>query len=114
MFCNTARTLEPSPAPSCPPPEAWTTNYTATNFYLQVLEPGAVPLLLLEPQIFSENSMRFLIGTVNGESYTVQQNTNLESTNWTFYTNVIGQGVQYPIISIDTNLPQQFFRVVEP
>ena len=96
-----------------PFPDAWTTNYTSTHFYLKVLETGPVPLLLENTRL-SGGNFSFSIGTVDGQSYTVQQNTNLESTNWVLYTNITGTGTLYPIVTTVTNFTKDFFRVVEP
>ena len=40
----------------------------------------------------SGGNFTFGLQTVNGQSYTVLQNTNLASSNWFFYTNFIGDG----------------------
>jgi len=96
-----------------PGPDAWVTNYTATYFYLKILEPGNAPPELEDLRLAGHN-FTFFIGTVDGQSYTVQQNTNLDTTNWIFYTNITGDGTLYPIVTPVTNYPQIFFRVREP
>jgi len=96
-----------------PGPDAWVTNYTATDFYLKILEPGNAPPELEDLRLAGHN-FTFFIGTVDGQSYTVQQNTNLDTTNWIFYTNITGDGTLYPIVTPVTNYPQIFFRVREP
>jgi hypothetical protein len=62
----------------------------------------------------SGSNFTFNFGTANGQSYTVQQNTNLATTNWTFYTNITGNGSIYQFATPVTNIPRRFFRVVEP
>jgi len=96
-----------------PYPDSWITNYTATYFYLQVLEPGPVPVQFY-PLLFSDGTVSVYFGTVNGQSYTVQQNSNLATTNWTFYTNIIGDGSLYQLLPPNTDIPQLFFRILEP
>jgi hypothetical protein len=105
----------PFTAAVLPPPDAWVTNYTATYFYLKVLETSRLPLQLEDLRL-SGNTFTFFIATVDGQSYTVQTNANLQTTNWIFYTNIIGDGTFYPITATvnNTNIPQLFFRVREP
>jgi hypothetical protein len=96
-----------------PPGYPWSTNYTATNFYLQVGGTGPAPVLLASPRI-SDNIFNFTFQSANGQSYTVQQNSNLATTNWVFYTNFTGNGSLYQFTTPVTNLPQLFFRVRQP
>ena len=56
----------------------------------------------------------FSFPTVNSQSYTVQQNTNLAGTNWTYYTNLTGNGSLMQVVTPVTNVPMHFFRVWEP
>jgi hypothetical protein len=62
----------------------------------------------------SGGNFTFIFGTANGQSYTVQQNTNLATTNWTFYTNITGNGSIYQFATPVTNIPRRFFRVGSP
>jgi len=47
-----------------------------------------------------------------GQSYFIQQSTNIVGTNWTFFTNLVGAGsfVQLSVPATNT----QFFRLHEP
>jgi hypothetical protein len=74
---------------------------------------GTVSAQIQSPQL-SGGNFTFNFGTANGQSYTVQQNTNLATTNWTFYTNITGNGSIYQFATPVTNIPRRFFRVVEP
>ncbi len=51
---------------------------------------------------------------VAGQSYTVQQNTNLATTNWVYYTNFTGAGSGVQLTIPLTNAAAQFFRLREP
>jgi hypothetical protein len=68
---------------------------------------------LQSPKI-SGGNFAFSFATTNGLGYTVQQNTNLATTNWVYYTNIIGNGSLYQFTSPLTNIPQLFFRVRQP
>jgi hypothetical protein len=81
--------------------------------YVYLVVTGTVPAQVQSPQL-SGGNFTFNFGTANGQSYTVQQNTNLATTNWTFYTNITGNGSLYQFATPVTNIPQRYFRVVEP
>ena len=59
----------------------------------------------------ANHELSFGFGTVSNQSYTVQQNTNLASTNWTDYTNITGNGAAVQFTAPLTNQLQNFFRV---
>jgi fibronectin-binding autotransporter adhesin len=92
-------------------PQGISVTYSNAGVYLTVT--GAVPAQVVSPQISSGN-FTFGFGTTSGQSYTVQQNTNLAATNWSFYTNITGNGSPYQFTAPVTNIPQRFFRVSEP
>jgi hypothetical protein len=92
-------------------PQGISVNYSNTGVYLIVT--GAVPAQVVSPQV-SGGNFTFNFGTVNGQSYTIQQNTNLAAPNWTFYTNFIGNGLPYQLILPVTGAPGTYFRVREP
>jgi predicted ATP-grasp superfamily ATP-dependent carboligase len=71
------------------------------------------------PQILSVNvsgvnfAMSFL--TVSSQSYTVQANLDLTTTNWFACTNFSGNGLIMPVaVPVSNGVPQEFFRVREP
>ena len=78
------------------------TSYTVvvTNAFGSVTSaPPAVltvvtPVQIQSPLVAGSN-FTFSFSTVSTQSYTVQQNTNLATTNWTFYTNITGNGSLY-------------------
>ena len=74
---------------------------------------GQVPVQILDTHTVGGNLV-FQFPTISGQSYTLQQNTNLTTTNWIFYTNIIGDGLLYQFITPATNVPQDFFRVRQP
>ena len=51
---------------------------------------------------------------MNNQSYTVQHDDNLATTNWVFYTNFTGNGSLLQLSAPVTNTPRRFFRVREP
>ena len=74
---------------------------------------AAIPIILLKPQIAGTNFV-FCFETFDGQSYTVQQSTNIAATNWSFFTNVTGNGSLWQIIVPQPRDPQRYFRVREP
>jgi len=93
-------------------PTGISVSYSNTSgVYLTVT--GSVPAQLQSPQL-SGGNFGFSFGTVNGQSYTIQQNTNPATTNWTFYTNLTGNGSPYQFTAPSATIPQRFFRVRQP
>jgi hypothetical protein len=74
---------------------------------------GPVPVILFSPQ-FSGNNFTFSFQTVTNQSYTVQQNTNVASTNWLNYTNILGSGNVYQFTAPLAGKAKNFFRVSQP
>jgi hypothetical protein len=75
------------------------------------------PLLFSGPPRYSESNGIILNASLrSGQSYHLQANTNLGSTNWVALTNFIAGTA--PVISITnkppTNIPQQFYRIISP
>jgi hypothetical protein len=81
--------------------------------YVYLVATGTVPAQIQAPWLSSGN-FTFGFGTANGQSYTVQQNTNLATTNWTFFTNITGSGSLYQFATPLTSVPQRFFRLSQP
>jgi hypothetical protein len=92
-------------------PAGISVNYSNSGVYLIVT--GSTPVKLQSPQISGGNFV-FSFGTTNGLGYTVQQNTNLATSNWIYYTNIIGNGSLYQFTTPATNTSQNFFRVRQP
>jgi hypothetical protein len=93
-------------------PQGISVTYSNTGVYLSV--PVPVSAQLLSPQI-SSGIFSFNFGTINGQSYTVQQSTNLATTNWNFCTNITGTGSLYQFtVPVTNNIRANFFRVREP
>jgi hypothetical protein len=74
---------------------------TATSAALQILPPT-----------LSGGQMQFSFLSTTGLTYTVQENPNVNTTNWTFYTNLTGNGGLLQIVSPTTIQPRLFFRVL--
>jgi uncharacterized repeat protein (TIGR03803 family) len=56
----------------------------------------------------------FTFATVSGQSYTIEQCTNLACAQWCFYTNFTGAGVPWQFIVPTNQGSSQFFQVREP
>jgi hypothetical protein len=52
--------------------------------------------------------------TAVGQSYTVQRNSDLSTTNWVTYTNLIGDGLWVNFLFPPGSAPSAFFRALEP
>ena len=52
--------------------------------------------------------------TAVGQSYTIQRNPELWTTNWVTYTNFIGDGLWRNFLFPPASPPSDFFRVLEP
>jgi alkaline phosphatase D len=84
------------------------------NGYLDnVRMSAAIPAQIQSPLLAGTN-FTFNFSTVSGQSYTVQQNMNLATTNWIFCTNIIGNGSLYQFQTPVSSNHQQFFRVSAP
>ena len=92
-------------------PHGISVTYSNTGVYLTVT--SAVPAQVISPQM-SGGNFGFSFGTYNGQSYTVQQNTNLATPNWTFYTNITGNGLPCQILLPMIGALRSYFRVSEP
>jgi len=89
-------------------PAGMSVSYSNNGVYLVV-----PPLQILNP-IVSGGNLTFSFSTVNSQSYTVQRNDDLATTNWVFYTNFTGDGSLMQVVAPVTNAPRRFFRVREP
>jgi len=98
-------------------PAGMTVSYVHNNQslpeYVYLVVTSTVPAQIQSPGK-SGGIFKFSFGTANGQSYTVQQNTNLATANWTFYTNITGNGSLYQFTTPVANIPQRFFRVGSP
>jgi Galactose oxidase, central domain/Kelch motif len=75
---------------------------------------GPVPVQILNPKPIGTN-LFFQFPTASNQSYTIQQNTNLATTNWIFFTNIVGSGSLFQFQTPITFTPaQSFFRVRQP
>jgi hypothetical protein len=75
---------------------------------------GPVPVQILYPQLVGTNFI-FQFPTASNQSYTIQRNDDLTTTNWVFCTNIVGNGsaIQFQVPVTVTPL-QRFFRIREP
>ena len=68
---------------------------------------------LVSDQQLSGTNFTFNIQTVSNQSYTVQQNSNLATTNWQFLETITGDGSLKQFLVPITNA-QRFFRLSQP
>jgi hypothetical protein len=87
---------------------------TATAVIVRATDILAVPLPLLLPPQLSGTNFSFSLQTASNQSYTIQQNTNLSTTNWLLVTNFTGDGSLCQFMLPLTNGPRSFFRVRQP
>jgi hypothetical protein len=85
--------------------------YSNNSVFLTVT--GTVTGKLVGPAL-SGNNFTFSVVTVSNQSYTIQRNDNLNTTNWVFYTNFAGDGSLVQLVSPVTNAPQRYFRLRQP
>ncbi len=101
-------------------------NLYGTAYYGGVVGEGAVfrvvlassgvagaPVTILNP-FLSGNQLNFSFQTTGGQNYTIQENTDLGTTNWTSYTNFTGAGSLFDIAIPAAGAAHTFFRVIEP
>jgi hypothetical protein len=91
-------------------PQGITVLYT-NNSVLLVVTSSA--LKMVNPAITNGN-FGFSFETVSGQSYTVQRNDDLATTNWVFYTNLTGNGSLMQVVSPVSNVAHRFFRTRQP
>jgi hypothetical protein len=85
-----------------------------TNNSVVLIVTGPVPVEILSSQRVGTNFV-FQFATASGQSYTVQRNDDLATTNWVFYTNLIGTGSAMQVQTPITVTPaKRFFRLREP
>ena len=85
--------------------------------YWIAVEPGGTtapaPVTIILPQV-SDTNFTFSFTTVSNQSYTIQSNANLATTNWTFCASLTGNGSVFQFAMPLPGFAQRFFRVVEP
>ena len=66
------------------------------------------------PPTMANDHFNFGFQTVSGQSYTVQRNDDLTTTNWVDFTNFAGDGSLIQFAVPVTNVSRRFFRLREP
>ena len=79
----------------------------------QVVYSPPLPLVIISPRSDGTNFV-FDFGTVSNQSYTVWANSNLATTNWVGYTNLLGDGYFQKITIPLTNSPRSFYQLSSP
>ena len=91
-------------------PAGFSVAYTNNSVVLIVTGPVAVEIL--SSQRVGTNFV-FQFATASGQSYTIQRNDDLATTNWVFYTNLVGTGSAIQVQAPVTVTPaKRFFRAV--
>lgn len=85
--------------------------YTNTGVYLTMV--GLTPVQIQSPTL-SGGNFTFQFATTNGLDYTIQTNSNLNTTNWGLFNSIIGDGSTYQFVTPVTNMPYLFFRIRQP
>jgi PKD repeat protein len=97
----------------------WTTLYSlgqeggTMTARQQVVDSPPLLSNILSPRSDGTNFV-FNFGTVSNQSYTVWGNSNLATTNWVSYTNLIGDGYVQIITAPLTNSTQSFYQLSSP
>lgn len=93
-------------------PQGTSVIYTNNNVVLVSTGSGAGPKIV--NPVLSNGNLVFSFATLNGQSYTIQRNDDLATTNWFFYTNLNGNGSLMQVVSPVNKVPQRFFRLKQP
>ena len=80
----------------------------------QIISSSPLPLVISSPRRDGTNFV-FSFGTVSNQSYSVWANSNLATTNWVSYTNLVGDGYVHKITtSINNSQTGFFYRLSSP
>jgi uncharacterized repeat protein (TIGR03803 family) len=82
-------------------------------FRVDLASPGSVVAVQILSPNFSAGNLNFSFQTASGQSYTVQHNASLGTSNWVTLTNFTGAGSAFQLAVPATNR-NDFFRVREP
>ena len=74
---------------------------------------GKCPLTIMSPQTAGAD-FSFSFMTASGQSYSVEQNGTLATSDWISTTNFTGDGQLFQFVTPLSNGPQRFFRVSQP
>jgi hypothetical protein len=92
-------------------PAGTSLEHSGTGVFL--MATGALPVVITSPTLSNGVAM-FPFNTLSGQSYTVERNNDVSTTNWVFHTNFTGSGslMQFAVPVADAT--QRFFRVRQP
>ncbi len=89
-------------------PTGISVNYSNNAVFLVVTGAVVLPATLQLPQL-SGGNFTFNFQTASNQSYTIQENTNLSTTNWFFVPNFTGNGALFQFVMPVTTAPQDLF-----
>ena len=86
-------------------------DYRASGVFLDVTTNIAPTII--QPALVGPN-FTFSFQSIAGKTYTVQLNTNLDTTNWTSLQVLPGDGSLKNVIEPAAGAPQQYYRLLRP
>jgi uncharacterized repeat protein (TIGR03803 family) len=86
---------------------------SGTIFRIIIGSSVVSPPIIRSP-LLSGSTFSLSFQTTASQNYTIQQNTNLATTNWLSYSNFIGNGSLFQLVTPVTNSKQMYFRIRQP
>lgn len=88
-------------------------NYSSNGVFLVAAQAAPSPVTILSPQV-TGTTFVFGFQTSSNQSYTIQHNLDLGTTNWQAVTNFIGNGSTFEFHFDVNNGSENYLRVREP
>jgi hypothetical protein len=89
------------------------TSLQYSNYGVYLVVTSALPVLIGNPGL-SNGVATFPFNTIDGQSYTVERNDEVDTTNWVVHTNFTGNGGMMQFAVPVNEATQRFFRVRQP
>jgi hypothetical protein len=94
-------------------PAGLSLTYSNSGVFLTVTGTVYWPVQIISPEVAGQN-IDFSFQTLNNQSYTIQSNDNLATTNWVYFAHFTGNGTVIQFVIPMAGVPHRFFRVREP